>query len=210
MLNTAVTSELLHYYGSLGRSIYTLFLSVSQGISWGIAIEPLMPVGATAVACFILFISISYFGVLNIVTSAFVESAMQATLHYRDLIVEDKITKRETYVRHLETIFRAIDKDDSGTLSLDEMNDFIKCEDPQLREYFEALELNASSVRTLFALLDIDKSGSVDIEEFCRGCLRLRGEARSFDINCLMAGLCKLNKILTNLIVYTQAQFDSL
>merc|ERR1712194_336505 len=39
---------------------------------------------------------------------------------------------------------------------------------------------------SLFRLLDADGNGEVDIEEFCEGCLRLKGDAKSFDIHCLM------------------------
>merc|ERR1712217_455559 len=35
-------------------------------------------------------------------------------------------------------------------------------------------------------LLDRDKSGAITVDEFVEGCLRLKGEAKSFDIYCLM------------------------
>merc|ERR1712113_851728 len=50
----------------------------------------------------------------------------------------------------------------------------------------EALEITALHAKSLFKLLDRDCFGSVDIDEFCSGCLRLKGEAKSFDIHCLL------------------------
>merc|ERR1712060_41369 len=59
-------------------------------------------------------------------------------------------------------------------------------EDPDMSTLLDALDITARDSRSLFKLLDVDGSGEVDLTEFCDGCLRLKGEANSFDINCLM------------------------
>ncbi|CAK0898396.1 unnamed protein product, partial [Prorocentrum cordatum] len=87
----------------------------------------------------------------------------------------------------------------------DEMKQFVRDKHHQLQEtYFEALELNASSIRALFKLLDADKSGTVDIAEFCEGCLRLKGEARSFDINCLLYEHRRMHQKMSHLLKHVQ------
>eukprot|EP00928_Gymnodinium_smaydae_P005223 TRINITY_DN11794_c0_g2_i1.p1 TRINITY_DN11794_c0_g2~~TRINITY_DN11794_c0_g2_i1.p1 ORF type:complete len:118 (+),score=20.56 TRINITY_DN11794_c0_g2_i1:191-544(+) len=55
-----------------------------------------------------------------------------------------------------------------------------------MSQYLEALEISAFDARSMFKLLDRDNSNAIDIEEFCDGCIRLKGEAKSFDVNCLM------------------------
>merc|ERR1712203_4802 len=55
-------------------------------------------------------------------------------------------------------------------------------EDASMVAYFSALGLEIADVKSLFVLLDRDQTGSIDIEEFLVGCLRLRGEARSLDL----------------------------
>merc|ERR1712178_415691 len=55
-----------------------------------------------------------------------------------------------------------------------------------MNNLLEALEITTFDARSMFKLLDLDDSGKVDIDEFCEGCLRLKGDARSFDINCMM------------------------
>merc|ERR1712113_762953 len=86
----------------------------------------------------------------------------------------------------MKSIFKDMDTDNSGTISSEEM---IACLEnghgSELQTYFEALDINATDSATLFTLLDYDGSGEVDINEFCDGCLRLRGPAKAFDINCL-------------------------
>lgn len=197
-------------YGTLGSTIYTLYKCISTGLNWGILVEPLSAIDQTAAGLFVIFISISFFGVLNIVTSVFVESAMQTTRRYRDLMLQDSFHQQNIYVKHLKEIFSVIDTDDSGTINLLELKEFIMNEQPQLRDYFDALELNATNLHALFRLLDHDGSGSIDINEFCDGCMRLKGEARSFDLNCVLYENRRLHRHLTQHIKKTDDALHSI
>lgn len=51
--------------------------------------------------------------------------------------------------------------------------------------YFSAFGLDFSDVMTLFTLLDRNSDGCINRDEFLRGCLRLQGEAKSFDLATL-------------------------
>merc|ERR1719189_2957837 len=55
--------------------------------------------------------------------------------------------------------------------------------EPHLKEYVDALGISPENTRMLFRLLDKDGSGKIDLEEFCDGCLRLQGEAKSMDVH---------------------------
>merc|ERR1712039_980462 len=88
------------------------------------------------------------------------------------------------YMDHILEVFHEIDVDCSGSICLDEMEQFL--EDPHLRMYLESMDIMPDDARTLFRLLDKDESGHVSIDEFCHGCLRLKGDAKSFDIHCII------------------------
>merc|ERR1711920_365459 len=77
-----------------------------------------------------------------------------------------------------------IDVDESGAVSLPEIENIFH--DDSMSHLLEALEITAFDARSMFKLLDRDGSGLIDIDEFCDGCLRLKGEAKSFDIQCLI------------------------
>lgn len=54
-----------------------------------------------------------------------------------------------------------------------EMEQFLA--DPDLRMFVEALDISTTDTRALFRLLDRDRSGKIDIDEFCNGCMRIKG-----------------------------------
>merc|ERR1712176_1010098 len=56
----------------------------------------------------------------------------------------------------------------------------------QMKEYFQAINLDTSEAKGLFKLLDLDGDGTVDAEEFLSGVLRLRGKAKALDLALVM------------------------
>jgi len=183
---------LKQHFGGVVETLYTLFCSISGGRSWYEYMLPLQANSSILVCLFLSFIILAIFGVLNIVTSVFVDCAMQSTQKYRELMVQEKLRDKEMYVQHIEQIFKQIDEDCSGSIGFEEIESFLNDKRLELQEYFEALDVNASDARSLFQLLDEDGSGSINMKEFCEGCMRLKGEARSFDINCMIYE-CKRN-----------------
>merc|ERR1712129_275127 len=139
------------------------------------------------------YLTLVLFGVANVVTSVFVESVIMASKHYRDLIVQEKQHEKAIAVMHVKEVFKAMDQDNSGGISADEMEFFLA--EPALNHYVEALGISAENTRMLFRLMDGDGSGRIDLDEFCEGCLRLQGEARSVEVHILLfqirAFLCK-------------------
>merc|ERR1712217_649650 len=62
----------------------------------------------------------------------------------------------------------------------------------------------------LFKLLDLDGSGCVDIEEFCDGCMQLKGEAKSYDIKVLMHEVLSIQKSLARFMVEVDGRLSGL
>merc|ERR1712232_285302 len=183
-LKPALKSDLDEYWGSFSRAIYSCFLSVSTGQSWHIIVKPLASYSTYLFLGFLVFIALTVLGVLNVMTSVFVESAIMGAQHYRDLIVQDKEHEKEIAVQHMRQVFNQIDEDNSGEINCYEMERFLK--EDSLRKYLEALNVSAEDTRMLFRLLDKDGSDRIDIDEFCDGCMRLKGQARSFDIHVMI------------------------
>merc|ERR1712079_101251 len=81
-------------------------------------------------------------------------------------------------------VFRQIDADGSGDVDAKEVEAVFA--DPHVHDYISALEITVDNAQCLFRLLDVDRSGKVDMDEFIQGCLRLQGEATSVDVNTLI------------------------
>merc|ERR1740121_794569 len=181
---TSAEPAMSEMYGSMARSFYTLFAAISQGMSWHLAYEPLREVSWMYAVGFLTYIVIVVFGVMNVVTSVFVESAILSAQRYRELIIQQKEHEREIAVEHMKEVFSQIDIDASGEITMEEMEFFLT--EPALKSYVEALGISAENTRLLFRLMDCDGSGRIDLGEFCEGCLRLQGEARSVDVHTMI------------------------
>jgi len=193
-------------YGTLFRGCVTLYKAISNGVSWGEVMDPLSHVDGTFLILFLVYISISFFGVLNVVSAVFVESAMASAAHYKDLRIYESRKAKSDLVRHMREVFKQIDEDESGEISFEEMDHFLT--DPQLKMYVESLEVTVEDTAMLFRLMDLDDSGVVDIEEFCQGLLRLQGDARSFDVHLLIFEMSKLQSRWDKFVAYVQDMFD--
>jgi len=124
-------------------------------------------------AAFCIYVAFATLVMLNLVTGVFVEGAQR-------IIKQDKDVE---LIKTVCTIFNHIDTDESMTITRSE---FMTHLDKGIMDtYFEALELSKGQAHEIFELLDIDGDTTLSVEEFVKGCMRLRGPARSIDISSL-------------------------
>jgi len=194
---TQNVQDIRHNFGSLHATTYSLLRSMLGGINWGILCDMLLKMDTISPMLFIFYVLFTMLAVLNIVTGVFVDNAAAAAKTQRDYIIEKEREVKETYIRELQNLFWQMDDDESGTLTAEEMQQLVK--DPKMAAYFTALGFEPHDCVRLFTLLDTDSSGSVDIEEFLDGCLRLKGFARSIDVHFIMVLIHRLQKQLNGL-----------
>merc|ERR1712217_302720 len=77
-----------------------------------------------------------------------------------------------------------MDEDGSGCITYDEWRNSLDRKD--VRDYMSALDIDMSEADVLFSLLDRDGDGHIDLVEFVEGMHRLKGEAKSSDIQLLI------------------------
>lgn len=182
LVNNEDTREfLLHrYWGTLPRSMFTLFKAISGGISWDIVVFPLAEINWVWVGVFTIFIAFAYFAVLNVVTGVFCQSAIETAQQNEDLVIQTQIANKKVYVDRIKRLFKDMDIDQSGDITIREFEKHLGSDSVQA--YFASLDLDTSDAWTLFKLLDSDEGNAIDVEEFIMGCLRLKGTAKSIDI----------------------------
>jgi len=197
--------NLVEAYGSLPKSFLSLYKSILGGVSWGEMLEPLRPLGLVMQAVFLIFVSSSILGVANVVTSIFIDSAMHTTEHYKDLMVMEEKENRRIYTESIRRMFSEIDSDASGEISLMELETFLN--DPESRNFFDALDLKAADAWIMMMLMDKDGSGTVSIDEFCECCVKIKGEAKSFDMHCLHLMTEQIMSVLGQFMDHCDTQF---
>lgn len=167
-------------YGGVWRTMLTLAMSITNGISWKDGFTPLAGAGLgyqLIYFCYILFLQI---GVLNIVTGIFVDTVHQMYKPEREDVIEREATKRRQIIDDLVELFMEADKDATGFLTWQKFEAHLSNESVQM--LLESLQLDVSQAREAFDLMDGDKTGEVDVQEFVEGFLCLRGQAKSVDV----------------------------
>eukprot|EP00413_Alexandrium_margalefii_P005390 CAMPEP_0204521954 /NCGR_PEP_ID=MMETSP0661-20131031/6060_1 /ASSEMBLY_ACC=CAM_ASM_000606 /TAXON_ID=109239 /ORGANISM="Alexandrium margalefi, Strain AMGDE01CS-322" /LENGTH=268 /DNA_ID=CAMNT_0051527583 /DNA_START=47 /DNA_END=853 /DNA_ORIENTATION=+ len=193
---TPATADLLQrVHGGLFRSMITLSQSVLGGFSWAEVSGALQEVHWSYELLFCLFVTFTSLALLNVVTGVFVDSAMRSAATDRNVVIQDQMAQESSYARELKKLFMEADEHQTGLLSQEEFLDYLR--DQHVQSYLRALGIHASEAAGLFNLLDMDDSGTVDVDEFMMGCLRIKGEAKSVDIATLMYE----NKKIVNTIV---------
>ncbi|CAJ1340138.1 unnamed protein product, partial [Effrenium voratum] len=189
--SVAVRDQLLIWFGSVGRSMYSLLLAVTGGADWYEIVEPLSHISDLYTVLFAFYVLFVVIGVLNVLTSAFVQRACELSRLDRDLAIQSELVSDESFVAEMKSIFEEVDVEGTGCIDWEQFRSFIHNE--HVQAYFSTQQLDASDARELFNLLDQDGDGEVCIEEFILGCKKLRGQAKSSDVATLLRENKKAN-----------------
>jgi len=183
-VNAAAQDEMRNYYGSVYECMLSLFMCVSGGDDWGNRMQPFRSLPSIYGYAFVFFIFFTVFGAVNVVVAAFVENAAAVSRRDRESIIEQEIEQTQRIADNIRDFFHAADADASGNLNREELREYLQ--DNRVKASFSSLGLDVSQAIDLFDLLDVDDDGTITLEEFLSGCMRLRGGASSMDVNLLL------------------------
>lgn len=174
--------ELDNNFGSMIRTVFTLFQAITGGVSWGSTIDSVVSTNPLIGVVFAIYVAVAVFCVLNIVTGVFVENANAITRSDADNMVMEELFARERWMEEMRAVFELADKDGTGALNLEEFSAYVQ--DVRVQAYFRKIGLNVEkdNARALFSLIDLDNNGVIDLEEFVEGCAQFVGNARQLDI----------------------------
>eukprot|EP00928_Gymnodinium_smaydae_P099518 TRINITY_DN9522_c0_g1_i1.p1 TRINITY_DN9522_c0_g1~~TRINITY_DN9522_c0_g1_i1.p1 ORF type:complete len:615 (-),score=67.01 TRINITY_DN9522_c0_g1_i1:97-1908(-) len=188
----SVKEQLAKYFSSAPTTFVSLFKTLTNGESWGYIMEPLQSLSEVYVVIFVMFVLFMQLGVLNIITSVFVGNATLLAQMDMDMIQLMEAEQHAYTMRKLDEVFSILDKDDIGSITLNEFEDWTRIE--KVKAFFErVLRLEAWKVGRFFRMLDINGDDRIDKQEFVVGCMRLKGDAKNMDQEVL-THLAKLIK----------------
>lgn len=196
-----ICEELVEFWGSLVRSSFTLFASITGGIEWEKVYSLLGEVSEIWLVTFLVFISFSYLAVLNVITGVFCQRAIDTASQDRELKIQDVLQHKEKYTdavrKQVSMMFQALGCHDGRVPSFEDVQ--MNLHLPAVQAYFTLLELDVDDAGMLFALLEADSKPNLEFDDFVQGCLKLKGSARSIDMAILMEDLRRLGHRMTTL-----------
>jgi hypothetical protein len=178
--------------------MFTLFKSILGGLSWHQCTEPLAVVPAVWVFVFIVYICITMLAVLNVITGVFVETAIENMQNDRDVAVQKHLSRKKEYLETLTRLFSDIDNSFDNVITFAEFSKHLSRDES--KAFFASLDIHADHAWEIFSLLDVDETGTVDLEEFVEGCLHLRGAASALDMMKLSRDVRRLDHMVVKML----------
>merc|ERR1712183_816491 len=175
----------------------TVFMSFTGGLDWADVINPLLDLGLLHGIMFIVFFVSVVFGMLNVVTGLFVESACTIASTDRTAQIDSALEEQQRFRRDFTEVFMMMDTDGDGILDVHELHDTL--EDERTRALLETLGLSCGNAMQLYSLLDEDGRGKVSLDAFLDGCEALKGPAKNIDIMTMRLDMRRVLETLRRL-----------
>jgi len=168
----------------LSKSIFTLFASITGGISWREVSDPLFEISWVTGLSFCMYIFFTVFAMLNIITAVFLETGLAAAHQDQDTCIQEQMVSEESAVGEMLRIFKKCDTNNTGELTLEQFLEHLS--KPEIVAHLASLGIEVGEAQGLFHLLDTDSSGTCSMEEFVYGCMRNKGNAKALDVQTLL------------------------
>mmetsp|Transcript_19087 Transcript_19087/g.42730 ORF Transcript_19087/g.42730 Transcript_19087/m.42730 type:complete len:842 (+) Transcript_19087:54-2579(+) len=182
---------------SFPRTCLTLLQSVTGGEDWGVVYQQLEKADIYYGISWVLYIMIMIFGVLNVITGIFVESAVSRARNDRENAVQDELAKNKERLRQILSLFKEVDQNKDDKITLEEWEKFAQLN--EAKTHMALLGLDVRKTHELFELIDFDGNREVSLQEFAIGCMQLQGGAKSVDVETLLRNSKKVMKKVTEL-----------
>eukprot|EP00435_Cladocopium_sp_Y103_P051334 s898_g15.t3 len=152
--------SLSRYWASVGTSMLTLFASISGGLDWESAIQPLRMVSPMAVGlvpwAVLLYVTITVFAVLNVVIGVFCNTAIENAGADKELASIKQVYTKSNQVSTLKKIFYEIDSSGSDEVSIEDLEEAMR--GGELKNFLESMGISTDDVWTglgMFRLLNV-------------------------------------------------------
>merc|ERR1712113_12961 len=185
--------DIFKLYGTSSRALWTMFQVTLGGEGLALA-EAVVDLHWFYTLFFVTYSAVVVFAVICIIQALFLKDTLECAANDAEMMVQERLDLKRNTLDKLRAVFMVADTSGDGFLTLDELEEVLSI--PQVKGYMELLELEISEVSALFDLLD---SGDqvISIEEFTTGVMRLKGEARSLDVVCILRNTDALKNMVT-------------
>jgi len=181
----ATAESIRLYWGDVSQSMLSLYSASTNGEGWKDMANALIPMGYMYYVLFLLYIAFFLFVVMNTLTSLFIEATIQNAERDKHVVIRHEIQRKSDYKRRAAELFLHIDHDASGDISEEEFHKHAA--DPEMVAFAWSLELDVTDIAQFYSMLSCRGRYTVDLDTFVVGCMKLKGYARSMDLQGLIA-----------------------
>jgi hypothetical protein len=178
--------KLQDYFGTVPLAMFSLVQAISGGNDWHVFVEPLAEISEIYKYCFVLYVLFVLVGLLNVLTSVFVERAREMSKLDVDLVIQGEMNSQQAFYEAMIRVFQEVqEKNGSSTdrITWQMFSEYLG--DEHVRAYLATQQLDTWEARDLFDHLEAGERG-VTLEEFVVGCAKLRGQAKSTHVATLL------------------------
>jgi len=160
-------------YSSVGSAFMTIVTSILAGDSWGRISIPIMEKYPASIPFFIAVLFSINLGLLNLILAVIVERAEEAREEDHQQRRREKDFFLAQCKKRLQKMFRALDRDGNNLLSKEEMHAGVSNND-DFADILHLMDLGEDDLNVVFAMMDSNKDGEIDLEEFIEQIFRMR------------------------------------
>jgi len=191
------------HWGSVWKAMTSLYMASTNGDSWRAMAEALIPIGYSYYFLFLLYIAFFLFVVMNTLTSLFLEAVIQKAEKDTKSLIREELERMNDYFARAAELFRKMDEDGSGNVTEAE---FLKyANNADMAALASSLELDVSDMAQFYKMLSCRGKYAVDVGTFALGCMKLKGPAKSMDLQMLIASQKRAARTLEDVSAATQS-----
>lgn len=194
------------HFGSIGSSMFTLFeLMAHPNIE--LYHRVWQDNGQWAKIFFIGFVIVGAWSMLSLLTGVVAENILQKSSQRREDLKRENEDRRRQWLDRVRQVFHDGDKDGDGLMSTDEFDAHL----PRIMEMMneEGVDMTPDDLKSVFETIDIDKSGTIDAEEFINGMVYLSAELRAIHVIQVQYMLMKDHVRILNRLGAIREKVDS-
>jgi len=187
-LDDVLRGEIMDCFGSLAKTIISLYMACTGGDDWSKYYHIVTCAGSMYGWVFIFYTFVLYFALFNIVTGTLVDKAMTSNKPDRAALVLNQRKMFAEQKAQFLAIFKAMDPNNSGMIT---RSKFLRCmEKPAVLTYMASIDVAVDDVELFFDTVvqprqneDGDnEEAEVPIEKFVEGCMHMKGTATAIDM----------------------------
>jgi hypothetical protein len=178
-----LNDELQEYFGSVPKVMLSLFQATTGGMDWRDLSNALLKISFWPVAMLCIFISLMNYAILNILTGIVVNTANKTAEDDFEISIHEERSRQDNTTGRLKQLLHEGDKENTGMITWVQLDKHLGSS--EIKNLFKKLDLEPWHLQSFFDVLKAgkdDEEAQIDIDQFVRGCMRLRCNVKNIDL----------------------------